>query len=131
VAVILSDDAELAGLNERHMGHAGATDVLSFPMLPPESFPPHTGRQASATAGHFVSPPGRQHLGDIVISVERAAEQAAAGVGGQSGDVRWSAADELRLLIIHGALHVCGWDHAEPTEGAAMRELESTLLAQT
>jgi probable rRNA maturation factor len=55
--------------------------------------------------------------------------QAADGRGGQSGDVRWGAADELRLLLTHGALHVCGWDHAEPAEEAAMRALERRLLA--
>jgi probable rRNA maturation factor len=64
-----------------------------------------------------------------VVSVERAAEQAAEGRGGQTGDVRWSAADELRLLVTHGALHICGWDHADPAEEAAMRALEQRLLA--
>jgi probable rRNA maturation factor len=63
-----------------------------------------------------------------VVSVERAIEQASAGRGGQTGDVAWSPADELRLLVTHGALHVCGWDHAEPAEEAAMRALETRLL---
>ena len=62
------------------------------------------------------------------MSVERAIEQAEAGRGGQTGDVRWDARDELRLLVTHGALHVCGWDHAEPDEEAAMRALERRLL---
>jgi probable rRNA maturation factor len=47
-----------------------------------------------------------------------------------SGYVRWDARDELRLLITHGTLHVCGWDHAEPVEEAAMRALERELLAR-
>ena len=38
--------------------------------------------------------------------------------------------DELRLLVTHGTLHVCGWDHAEPQEEAAMRALEQRLLAE-
>jgi rRNA maturation RNase YbeY len=54
--------------------------------------------------------------------------QAATGRGGQTGDVRWDAASELRLLLTHGALHVCGWDHAEHAEEAAMRALERRLL---
>ena len=37
--------------------------------------------------------------------------------------------DELRLLAIHGTLHICGWDHADPEEEAAMRALEQRLLA--
>jgi probable rRNA maturation factor len=133
IGLILSDDAELAALNADHLGKTGPTDVLSFPLLPPEAYPPHAGRVADrsgfAEFPLFALPPGgRQHLGDIVISVERAAEQAEAGRGGQTGDVRWSAADELRLLATHGTLHICGWDHAEPAEETAMRALETRLL---
>jgi probable rRNA maturation factor len=62
------------------------------------------------------------------VSVERAIAQAREGRGGQTGDVLWSPADELRLLVTHGTLHLCGWDHAEPVEEAAMRELEARLL---
>jgi probable rRNA maturation factor len=130
IGLILADDAELAGLNATHMGADGPTDVLSFPLLDPEAFPLHPGsaRRGPVVPDTFVAPPGRRHLGDIVVSVERAIEQAAAGRGGHTGDVAWSAADELRLLVTHGTLHVCGWDHAEPAEEAAMRSLERRLL---
>ena len=132
VTVVLTDDEELAELNAAHLGHAGPTDVLSFPMLPPESFrrsidgnaPRQTTRAAPRRAI------GRTHIGDIAISVERAAEQATAGRGGQTGDVRWSTADELRLLVTHGTLHLCGWDHAEPADETAMRALERELLGR-
>jgi probable rRNA maturation factor len=135
VTLILADDAELAGLNAAHMGKAGPTDVLSFPLLPVSAFQAHAGQdRASRVDGDvptFALPPGeRVHLGDIVVSVERAVAQAEEGRGGQTGDRRWSPRDELRLLIIHGALHLCGWDHAEPEEGSAMRALESRLLAR-
>ena len=135
IGLVLTDDAELAELNERHLGHEGPTDVLSFPLLPAEAFPPHPGDPdrglaPTASAASFAGPPGRRLLlGDIVVSVERAIDQARAGRGGQTGDVRWSAADELRLLVTHGALHVCGWDHAEPGEEHEMRALEQRLLA--
>jgi probable rRNA maturation factor len=123
VGLILSDDAELARLNAAHMGAAGPTDVLSFPLLPPEAFAP------GAPPPDVPRPPGsRLHLGDIVVSVERASDQAAAWRGGQTGDVRWSASDELRLLATHGALHLCGRDHAVPEDEAAMRALERRLL---
>jgi len=131
IGLILTDDTELAGLNAEHMGKDGPTDVLSFPLLPSAAFPPHPGSAGAAhdSPADFRLPPGRRpHLGDIVISVERAIEQAVEGRGGQTGDVRWSAADELRLLAVHGTLHICGWDHAEPTEEAAMRGLERRLL---
>lgn len=134
IGLILADDRELATLNEAHLGHEGPTDVLSFPLLTPADFPTHEGDPARGTrpvgpATRFALPPGRRHhLGDIVVSVERAIEQAVGGHGGHTGDVRWSPADELRLLVIHGTLHVCGWDHAEPAEEAAMRALERRLL---
>ena len=63
-----------------------------------------------------------------MVSVERAIAQAEEGRGGQTGDVHWSPGDELRLLVAHGALHLCGWDHAQPPEEAAMRALERDLL---
>jgi probable rRNA maturation factor len=130
VAIFLADDRELADLNSEHMGEHGPTDVLSFPMLPPTAYPPHPGQQIhSGSEFAFVLPPARRpHLGDVVISVERAREQAAQGRGGQGGDVAWSVADELRLLVTHGVLHVCGWDHADPEERDAMRALERSLL---
>jgi len=115
IGLVLTDDRELAELNLAHLGEQGPTDVLSFPML--------------SDAGTFPGPPGRRpHLGDIAVSVERAKEQAGSGRGGQTGNVSWSAADELRLLVTHGTLHLCGWDHAAPADEAAMRRLEGRLL---
>ena len=124
IGLILSSDAELTELNAAHMGKDGPTDVLSFPLLPPDAFavgapPPDVPRP----------PRSRIHLGDIIVSVERAREQAETGHGGQTGEVRWSVADELRLLVTHGTLHICGQDHAEPDQEAAMRALERQLLA--
>ena len=132
VGLVLSNDEELASLNAEQMGHDGATDVLSFPLLPPSEFPPHEGQDPAvreAVAPPFPLPPGQAlSLGDVVVSVERAVEQAEAGLGGQTGDVAWSPADELRLLVTHGGLHLCGWDHERPEEGEAMRALERRLL---
>lgn len=132
IGLILADDRELARLNRSAMGHRGPTDVLSFPLLPADAYPPHRGAARSpapADMAAFVLPPGsRRWLGEIVISVPRAAAQAAQGRGGQDGRQRWTTADELRLLVTHGTLHLCGWDHADPVEGAAMRALERHLL---
>jgi probable rRNA maturation factor len=130
VTVVLTDDAELADLNREHMGHRGPTDVLSFPMLEPDAFDRAGSAVRRARAGGSPKARPRTHIGDIAISVERAAAQASEGRGGQTGDVRWSVADELRLLVTHGTLHLCGWDHAEPAEEAAMRALEQRLLAR-
>ena len=144
VGLVLTDDAELAGLNRRHMGKRGPTDVLSFPFLPPESFrgpsaadrPPARDARRSIgpraqprEAGPFRLPPGvRISLGDVAVSVERAIAQAAEGRGGQDSQTAWDARDELLLLVIHGTLHLCGWDHAEPADAEAMRALEWTVF---
>lgn len=145
VGLVLTDDAELARLNRRHLGKRGPTDVLSFPLLLAESFGRTTARPASAddgdrsigagpprsATGQFVLPPGaRVSLGDIAVSVERAIAQAREGRGGQDGRTAWDARDELLLLVVHGTLHLCGWDHAEPAEGEAMRAIERRLLAE-
>lgn len=132
VTVVLTDDAELSDLNRVHMGFAGPTDVLSFPMLQPEGFRRTGPDDARPGPRRKIAPLGRlrrTHVGDIAISVERAVAQAARGRGGQTGDVRWSAADEIRLLVTHGTLHLCGWDHAEPDAEADMRALERQLLS--
>lgn len=131
VTVVLTDDAELSDLNHEHMGVAGPTDVLSFPMLQPDVFRRTGPDDARPRPRRRIAPLRRlprTHVGDIAISVDRAVEQAARGRGGQTGDVRWSAADEVRLLVTHGALHLCGWDHADPADEAAMRALERRLL---
>lgn len=145
IGLILADDRELAELNATHMGVRGPTDVLSFPLLGREAFPGHPGSPAHAASparnedgsgGHgsratFALPPGvRPHLGDVVVSVERAIGQAEEGRGGWAGDLRGAPVDELRLLVTHGVLHVCGWDHVAPAERGAMRRLEADLLGR-
>jgi probable rRNA maturation factor len=138
IGVVLSADTELAELNAAQMGSSGTTDVLSFPFFPPETFPQHEhdgdGRRdpwvAAALKQAFALPPGlRAHLGDLIVSVERAIAQASEGRGGQTGDVNWTPVEELLLLAVHGTLHICGWDHAEPVEEASMRTLEMRVLA--
>jgi probable rRNA maturation factor len=138
IGVILSNDKELSQLNGEHMGVSGSTDVLSFPFFPPEAFAPHERGVtlprdpwvAAALKQAFALPPGlRAHLGDLIVSVERAIAQAEEGRGGHTGEVQWTAAEELLLLTVHGALHICGWDHSEPVEEAAMRSLERNILA--
>ena len=134
VGLVLADDPTIAELNVSHMGKVVPTDVLSFPLLPPDAYPPHEGGTIPTRGGiravAFALPPrSRPLLGEIVVSVERAVEQARVGRGGQDGDRRWDPADELLLLATHGTLHLCGWDHAAPVEEAAMRRLERQLLA--
>lgn len=96
------DAEEMAALNAEHMGEAGPTDVLSFPM----DDDPMPGVPSL--------------LGDVVISPAVAAAQFAEHAG--------TLDDEIALLVVHGVLHVLGHDHAHPEEAALMQRRERELL---
>jgi probable rRNA maturation factor len=104
LTIVLSDDAQLQELNLQWMGVDAPTDVLSFPSdeIDPES--------------------GNRYLGDILISVQRAAEQAKAA--GHAVEA------EVQLLVIHGILHLLGHDHAEAAEKAKMWQAQGEILSQ-
>ena len=126
----LVDDATIAKLNATHMGKRGPTDVLSFPLIDPREFPVRASARISNAQQRGVA--AQVPIGDIVISVDRAIEQAREGRGGVDGATKHSVADEVRLLAVHGALHLCGWDHATPVSQAAMwREQTLILRAHT
>ena len=92
LSVRLTDDAELQGLNQRFAGVAAPTDVLAFP---------------ADEAGR---------VGDVAVSVERAAAQAEDPVA------------ELRLLVVHGLLHCLGHNHVNADGAAEMTALTRRLL---
>jgi len=126
----LVDDVTIAKLNATHMGKRGPTDVLSFPLIDPRDFPARASARSASTRQRGVA--AQLPIGDIVISVDRAIEQARDGRGGTDGATKHSVADEVRLLAVHGALHLCGWDHATPASQAAMwREQTIILRAHT
>lgn len=112
VAVCLVSDAEIARLNRTYRGKAGPTDVLSFPMNGPRaSGARRVSREApEGTASAF-------HLGDIAIS-PAAARRNARSLG---RDVQ----QELRVLILHGVLHLAGYDHE--TDQGQMEQYELRL----
>jgi probable rRNA maturation factor len=102
VDVLLADDATLKRLNKTFRGKNKATDVLSFP--------------AGATTVFFGEPDGPELAGDLAISLETAARQAA-----QYGH---SLRDEVRVLLLHGVLHLVGFDHEVDSGEMAARETE-------
>ena len=104
VSLLLVDETTIAALNAEHLGHEGPTDVLAFPMDEPGESPP---------AGPAV-------LGDVVLCPAVARTQAA--------EHRVTPQDELRLLTVHGLLHLLGMDHAEPDEEREMTALTRRLL---
>ena len=110
VTIALVDDVAMRRLNRAFAGKDAATDVLSFP-----SFAPGEGRRVpGAWAGKPAQP---RHLGDIVIATGVARRQAR--VAGHA------YAQELRVLALHGLLHLLGHDHE--TDDGRMARLESRL----
>lgn len=102
LTIVLSNDIQLRELNLQWMGINAPTDVLSFPS---DENDPETGSR---------------YLGDILISVETAARQAA-----RAGH---SVEAEAQLLTIHGILHLLGHDHAEEEEKARMWAAQAEIL---
>ena len=101
VAVLLADDATVRDMNARWRGKEGATNVLSFP--------PGPGAEA-------------RHLGDIVIAYETAAEEAR--LQGKPFD------HHLAHLVVHGFLHLLGYDHESDANADAMERRERDILAR-
>lgn len=104
VAFVLVDDRRMQEMHRQYMGIDTPTDVMTFPNEPDISVPD-------------ADPAG----GDIIISVERAREQAA-----EQGQ---SVGHELRFLAVHGLLHLCGWDDGIDAARTAMLAHGEDLLA--
>ena len=105
VALLLVDRDTIAELNATHMGHTGPTDVLAFPIDEPGESPPDVPSV----------------LGDVVLCPSVAAEQAPR--------FDRTTHEELRLLTVHGLLHLLGMDHADEAEERAMFGRTDELLA--
>lgn len=111
VSVILVTDDAMAGYNRAFMERNGPTDVLAFPLedLTPGTVPrPPVG-----------GPP--IHLGDVVI--------APSYVGRQAEEHGATVVEELSLMLVHGMLHLLGYDHVEDDEAEQMESRERTILA--
>ncbi len=104
ITLVLTDDQQLHELNRDYLGVDAPTDVLSFPASETD---PETG----AT-----------YLGDILISIPRAAQQAQAA--GHPLEA------EVQLLVVHGVLHLLGHDHAEAEEKARMWNAQAEVMSR-
>jgi probable rRNA maturation factor len=108
----LTGDEHLREYNRRYRGLDEPTDVLAF------------AAQETPKDQRFQAPPGTEHwLGDIVISLPRARRQAR--------EAGHPMNDAVRLLAVHGFLHLLGYDHAEPSEEAAMTALTNRILGSS
>jgi len=107
VAVLFVDEMAMSQLHEQWMMESGPTDVLSFPM--DELRPPRPGE-----------PPVVGILGDIVVCPTVAERQAK-----KAGH---SAEQEMHMLVVHGLLHLLGFDHVDKAEEKEMFGLQDDIL---
>ena len=119
VEVTLTDDASIHEINLEQRGIDAATDVLSFPML---EFPAPGDLSFLEQAGVDAFDPdsGELLLGDIVISLDRAMEQAE--------EYGHSLKREIAFLTAHSMLHLFGYDHVEASERERMEEMQEQIL---
>jgi probable rRNA maturation factor len=111
VSILLADDATVRRLNAAHRGQDRATNVLSFPTFDP---------LPKTAPGHV--PPGVVPLGDVVLGLETIrAEAAAAGK---------ALPDHVSHLVVHGCLHLLGYDHRTAEHAALMEDLERAILGR-
>jgi probable rRNA maturation factor len=102
VSVLLGDDVTIAGMNKEFRGKEGSTNVLSFPPANPD-------------------PPGpTRFLGDIALAIETIVEEAQ--FQGKSFDAHASH------LVVHGFLHLLGYDHENEADANRMEKLESDIM---
>ncbi|MGB9640330.1 MAG: rRNA maturation RNase YbeY [Anaerolineales bacterium] len=102
VTIVLGDDDYLMELNHQFMGIDQPTDVLSFYI------------------GETNPEDGSYYLGDLAISLTRAKSQADTG--------NHSVEDELRLLVVHGVLHLLGYDHSSAEEKRQMWSAQAKIM---
>ena len=116
IGLVITNDNEIQRLNKLYRGIDKPTDVLSFAQLPDKC---NDGQNPL-----FIAPPdGFSHLGEIIISFPRAVIQAK----DQKHDVK----DEVMFLVIHGLLHLSGYDHENSvSEERLMRAKEAAIFAE-
>ena len=122
VSLLITDDETVRTLNAEYRGLDETTDVLSFSAGHPGHWEGEgDGPSLHAGGVEFVLPPGfPSPLGEVVVSWPQAQRQAAEhGV---------SPMQELAHLVVHGALHLVGYDHVEPEEATLMQDREREAL---
>lgn len=116
VGLTLVDDEAIAALNEQYRSVAGPTDVLSFPLWTRDQL-------AEVRANPDKYPERPLLLGDVVISLETARRQAE--------EYGHSFGREVAFLLVHGILHLLGYDHEDDESRAEMRAKEEAVLEAT
>ncbi len=110
LSIVLADNNQVQELNRDYREKDKPTNVLSFPALECEE------------PGHLLLEPGPLHLGDIILAF--------GVVEAEAADQSISFEDHISHLIIHGVLHLIGYDHIEDEEAEEMEAAEIALLKE-
>ena len=124
ISLAIVDDPTIHHLNRRFLAHDEPTDVLSFLLAspdPPSATTDSRGASRSGSRSAGCRGAGKTLEGEVIASAETAVRRAA--------DFAWSPHDELVLYIVHGLLHLAGYDDLTPAEKRLMRRRERAILA--
>ncbi len=117
LGLVITNQERVQQLNRSYLGRDEPTDVLAFSMLPE---PLATGE--SEASSPFVQPPdGVLHLGEVIVSYPQAVIQAE--------EHQHSVKREIAILIIHGVLHLLGYEHDKPELEHQMKTREKGILS--
>lgn len=120
LCITLTNDHEIQKLNKRYRGKNQSTDVLSFALQEGEPV--------------YLPPDLEVPLGDVIISVDHAQKQASKGPLFRLLPIvqqrQWGVLEEISFLLLHGILHLLGYDHQQKEETQVMEKLEATLLSE-
>ena len=125
VSVVIADDEVVRELNRQHRGLDEKTDVLSFSFTHEGEYYGEKEQKTRENDVDFVLPPGENDdasLGEIIISYSQTRRQAE--VAGHTAE------QELTVLLVHGVLHLLGYDHEEPNDEAEMKTAAARAMQQ-
>jgi len=114
MGLVIAGQKRIQQLNKTYLGRDEPTDVLAFAMLPARG-------ESGADFSPFATPPdGVLHLGEVIISYPQAVKQAE--------EHQHSIKKELAILVIHGVLHLLGYEHDKPELERLMSAKETEIL---
>jgi probable rRNA maturation factor len=115
IGLVIASDETVHNLNRSYRGVDASTDVLAFALT----------KSGSGEVEHFAMPPDKiLHLGEVIVSYHQAERQAER----QAEEQHHSIERELALLVVHGVLHLLGYDHGKPEAEHNMRAMEAEIL---
>lgn len=111
IGLVIASDETVQNLNRSYRGVDASTDVLAFALT----------KSGSGEVEHFAMPPDKiLHLGEVIVSYHQAERQAE--------EQHHPIERELALLVVHGVLHLLGYDHEKPEAEQSMRAMEAEIL---